>query len=143
MILKCKEHTQNHERYGRKWCSVRKNTIGLHTYTWEQHNGPVPKGMMIRHTCHNKKCYNIDHLIIGTHKDNMNDMVLADRQAKGIQNGKSVITAEQAQEIWDLKPRGTKAPNGYIINLRNRYNCSQIVFYDIWRGKTWTHVIQK
>jgi hypothetical protein len=141
--MTCIEHTQSFKRYGRKWCNRRKNGVGLHIYTWEQHNGPVPEGMVVRHTCHNPKCYNIDHLVLGTQADNMRDMVEAGRQAKGERIANSVITAQQAQEIWDLKPKGKKAPNGYIAHLKEKYNCSQIVFYDIWRGKTWTHAIEK
>ena len=45
----------------------------IHRYTWEQHNGPIPKGMLIRHLCHERKCYNIEHLAIGTHQDNRDD----------------------------------------------------------------------
>ncbi len=44
-----------------------------HVYSWVFHNGPLPTGMIVRHSCHNKKCCNPDHLSHGTHQDNWYD----------------------------------------------------------------------
>ena len=44
-----------------------------HTFVYTQIYGEIPKGSVIRHICHNRKCCNPNHLIIGTHKDNYND----------------------------------------------------------------------
>ena len=41
--------------------------------------GPVPKGMIVRHTCDNRACINPMHLQIGTHADNMRDMATRGR----------------------------------------------------------------
>ena len=59
-----------------------------HTFVYVQLYGEIPKGSVIRHTCHNRKCCNPDHLVIGTHKDNYHDSrdahIKADnRRAKG------------------------------------------------------------
>lgn len=59
-----------------------------HTFVYVQLYGEIPKGSVIRHTCHNRRCCNPDHLVIGTHKDNYNDSreahIKADnRRAKG------------------------------------------------------------
>ena len=40
----------------------------------------IPKGLVIRHTCDNRGCVNPFHLLIGTQKDNHNDMVSRGRQ---------------------------------------------------------------
>lgn len=44
-----------------------------HTFVYTQIHGEIPKGSVIHHTCHNTKCCNPSHLIIGTHKDIYND----------------------------------------------------------------------
>ncbi|UJQ86761.1 HNH endonuclease [Gordonia phage Jalebi] len=79
-----------------------------HREAWIQAHGPIPKGMVIRHTCHNRRCINVDHLLLGTYKENTQDMFDANRQAKQNRvitdeiiaryaNGES--TANLAQEI--------------------------------------------
>lgn len=46
-------------------------------------NGPIPKGLVVRHTCDVRECVNPDHLILGTQKDNIRDMHDRGRYAGG------------------------------------------------------------
>lgn len=41
-----------------------------HRYAWERVNGPIPAGMSIDHMCFNKKCCEVGHLRLATHKQN-------------------------------------------------------------------------
>lgn len=41
-----------------------------HRLSYEIHNGPIPRGAVIRHRCDNPPCCNPDHLLIGTAYDN-------------------------------------------------------------------------
>jgi hypothetical protein len=50
-------------------------TISAHIYAWEQKHGPVPAGKLLRHTCDVRHCVRDDHLLLGTHLQNMQDMV--------------------------------------------------------------------
>lgn len=45
-----------------------------HRYSWEMHNGSIPKNMCICHHCDNPACCEISHLFLGTHEENMKDM---------------------------------------------------------------------
>lgn len=47
----------------------------VHRLAWTQAHGPIPKGLVIRHKCDNPPCYNPDHLILGTHADNVRDKI--------------------------------------------------------------------
>lgn len=38
-----------------------------------------PKPFILRHRCHNRRCVNVDHLEVGTHRDNLRDAVAAGR----------------------------------------------------------------
>jgi len=44
-----------------------------HRVIYRLKNGPFAEGLVIRHSCDNKKCINPKHLLIGTQKDNMLD----------------------------------------------------------------------
>ena len=47
---------------------------------WEIANAePIPPGMVVRHTCDNPRCCNPAHLILGTDKDNTDDMLTRNR----------------------------------------------------------------
>lgn len=50
------------------------NVLYTHRVVWEHHNGPIPEGVEIRHSCDNPPCCNIEHLLLGTHADNVHDM---------------------------------------------------------------------
>lgn len=45
-----------------------------HRYVWEQNNGPIPSGLLVCHTCDTPRCVNINHLFLGSAKDNTTDM---------------------------------------------------------------------
>lgn len=57
--------------------------IRAHRYAYELTNGPIPDGIIIRHTCDNPICCNPDHLVAGTHVDNVMDRVKRKRTCHG------------------------------------------------------------
>lgn len=53
----------------------------VHRLSFLLFNGKISKGLLVRHTCHNKKCCNPQHLILGTDKDNYHDSYETHREA--------------------------------------------------------------
>jgi hypothetical protein len=45
-----------------------------HRFSWERHFGKIPDGMLICHKCDVRNCFNPDHLFMGDHSDNAQDM---------------------------------------------------------------------
>ena len=132
----CIESTYPRHAFGhaRVWCPDIKKQEYHHRLVWAEHNGPIPKGMCIRHTCDNPPCININHLKIGTHKDNMRDMVARGRQRKGIDAGGSKLTEQQVLEIRALQ--GVKSG----VELGLEYGVNKNNIYYIWKRKIWKHI---
>lgn len=70
------EGAKDKDGYGRfRW---QYTMYRAHVAAWIAHNGPVPKGYCVLHTCDNPFCVNPKHLWIGTVGDNNRD-----RHSKG------------------------------------------------------------
>jgi hypothetical protein len=98
---------------------------------------PIDEGMKVRHKCDNRKCVNPDHLEIGTHQDNMDDMKSRGRQSKqnGENHGNHKLTND---DIFEMK-----ILNGFgftNVEIAKRFSISDGMVCMILKGKRWGHI---
>jgi hypothetical protein len=72
--------------------------IKSHRFSYLLYVGPIPKGLHCLHTCDEPRCCNPLHLFLGTHKDNMYDMIDKRRSSSVGVPGK-VISEETRKKI--------------------------------------------
>ena len=89
---------------------VNNKLIYTHRFSWELHYGTIPNGLHVLHSCDNPSCVNPEHLFLGTHKDNMQDMVKKGRKAVilGEMWGHAKLSALDVIHIRELIARGEK-----------------------------------
>lgn len=100
-----------------------------HRVAWELTFGAIPKNVLVCHHCDNRSCVNPEHLFLGSHKDNTQDMVHKGRSASGEKHGNVKLTKQQALII----------EHSVCTNrtLSERYGISESQIRRIRGGKNW------
>lgn len=106
--------------------------VRIHRYTWQKANGPIPDNLVVRHKCDNPKCYNIEHLELGTTQENTQDRVERGRSATGESNGNVKLTEEIVLAI--------RASELSQRQIARQFGISQGVVSQVKSRKTWRHI---
>lgn len=106
-----------------------------HRFSWALHNKqPIPKGMVVCHTCDNPRCVNPSHLWLGTAAENQMDRVKKGRVARmrGELNHSAVLTESQVRAILaDARPYSQIAAD---------YDVTTMTVSDIKCRRSWGHL---
>lgn len=121
-------------RYGQ--ISVADRLVKAHRRSYECFRGPIPAGLMVCHKCDVPMCVNPDHLFIGTHHENMEDMTQKGRRwnlpsSFGEKNGSAKLRREDVASIRALKGAETQE------DIARRFGVTRSAISLIHRGKIW------
>jgi hypothetical protein len=132
------QSTLNKRGYGR----IRNRAVNLmaHRFSWELHNGPIPDGLFVCHSCDNPRCVNPAHLWLGTRQDNMDDMMTKGRGSnppvrRGDANNNATLTERDVRDI-----RARVANGETYTAIATTYSIHRSTAADIAKRKTWAHV---
>lgn len=75
---------------------------GAHRVAYRLTRGAIPDGMYVLHKCDNRACVNPDHLVLGTHEDNVADTVAKGRNIRGERHPNARLTVETVLLIRKL-----------------------------------------
>lgn len=117
--------------------------IPAHRAVYEQFVGPIPRGMMVLHSCDNRRCVALGHLRLGTHADNMRDRHLRNRTAKGERMAAAKLTDEAVREIRSarLTTGGHEAYKGLRArDLAQRFGVSLYTIRRVRGRESWRHI---
>jgi len=103
---------------------------------YEKKNGKIPKNMCICHSCDNPGCVNIDHLWLGTIKENNDDKLKKGRCPHGSEHHKTHLKESDIEQIRILAKEGV-----FQSIIGQIYKISQATVSKIILNKFWTHVI--
>ena len=132
----CWQWTAGTNRHGYGVFTMDGEQLLAHRAAWQLTYGPVPEGegahgTCVCHTCDNRLCVNPAHLFLGSHQDNMDDMVVKGRNVRGTEQRSAKLTEDDVEKIR-ANEQGLSQRD-----LANLYGVSQPTISGIIRRKKW------
>lgn len=101
-----------------------------HRFSYEYHKGPINNDLLcFCHVCDVRLCCNPAHLFLGTHQDNMKDMVMKGRNSHKLSK----------DDVIFIKLRINN--NEKDKDIAKDYAIQRDTVGKIRRGETWSHII--
>lgn len=125
------------EKNGYPQFKLNRQVISAHVASWMLHRGARNRLLVLHKCIKNKRCINPDHLYLGTHQDNSNDMVAQGHQRDqwGSKNNCAVLDEEKVRHI-----RSIPYYRGMYVYFSNLYGVELSVLRRAYLGKTWQNV---
>jgi len=116
--------------------------VQAHRLSWMfSHASTPPADLLVCHHCDNPRCVRPDHLFLGTHADNMHDMLAKDRNGRrsgslpGSKNPQAKLNEMQVVCILGRLQDGER-----LRTIATDYGVTDSAIRMIKSGRTWGHV---
>jgi hypothetical protein len=130
----CTSHKPDKAGYARLFARCGEERL-MHRIMYEKYKGKIENGLFVLHKCDNPICINPEHLFLGTHQDNMDDMNNKGRHMslKGESHPRAKLTEEQVKEIRLITHIGCR-------KIAKIYGIDHTTVCYIRKGKLWKHI---
>lgn len=132
----CLEWSGSSDQKGYGQLRISGKLIKAHRYAWMRKHGKIPSKALVLHQCDNPKCVNVDHLFLGTHKDNVDDMDAKGRRVNSQLKGEKC----HAAKITDADVILIRADDRRQVDIAADFGISQAVVSKIKLKQAWAHV---
>lgn len=134
--IECTSHSKDKCGYVRIYVNGKHQR--LFRVLYEQKYGKIDNGLVLRHKCDNPSCCNINHLELGTVKENVEDMINRKRakysteemKSYGENNGSHKLTEKEVLYIYNCKNKSWN-------KLADEFNVTKTTIYNIKQEKCW------
>jgi hypothetical protein len=113
--------------------SYRGRKLAAHRVSYKLCLGEIPKGLHVLHRCDNPRCVNPAHLFLGTHQENMADMIAKRRHAHGERQPTRKLGRQEVRVIRWLAAHDDRLQG----DLAREFQVSPSTIHNILKRKTW------
>jgi hypothetical protein len=130
----CINWTGNKDKDGYGRIQFNRKAIKSHRFAWLLAGNTLPPGLVMRHKCvKNRSCCNVEHLELGTPKDNSHDAMRDGTLTKGEDVNTSKLTADMVLQI-------RARPGMYQKDLGKEFGVGQSTIGRILSREIWKHI---
>jgi len=116
--------------YGQITINKKKTQASRYAYQLFKNNGqPIPSNLFVCHHCDNPGCVNPNHLFLGTHTDNMQDMLRKGRNRFKLNPRPKKHTDDEVSKIRADYASGLTQAKVAALNNTTRWTVHKIIHH--------------
>lgn len=132
---RCWEWSATRDKRGYGVVGIDYRMVFAHRLSYEILVGPIPDGLLTRHTCDNPPCVNPAHLLLGTDADNSDDKVRRWRHTYGSRHPMAKLCDDDVRQA-----RALHADGWSIKAIAQRFGVHHATMSAIVRRQRWKHI---